>query len=109
MYSSQLVHLRDNLVHPSAYCSSYVMAMDSAHKCVRQADILVTEAEFTNIKREFEGCSLPVHRDAMEAKFLLIAIHLAIMRAHVAYERAVLERDRNKDSLFRVSWVFCTI
>ncbi|KAF5399718.1 hypothetical protein PHET_06895, partial [Paragonimus heterotremus] len=106
MSSLQLVHLRENLIHPSAYCSSFVMALDGAHKCVRQADMLVAEAEFISVKREFEGCSLPVNRDAMEAKFLLTAIHLAIMRAHAAYERAVLQRDRTKDSLLRAVDVF---
>ncbi|KAF8571016.1 hypothetical protein P879_02603 [Paragonimus westermani] len=103
MYSSQLVHLRQNLIHPSEYCSSFMMALDSARKCVRHADVLVSEAEFTCNKREFEECSLPLNRDVMEAKFLLIAIHLAVMRAHAAYERARLERDRTKDSLLRVS------
>ncbi|KAF7260619.1 hypothetical protein EG68_02181 [Paragonimus skrjabini miyazakii] len=102
----QLVHLRENLIHPSTYCSSFAMALDNAHKCVRQADMLVAEAEFTNIKREFEGYSLPVNRDAMEAKFLQTTIYLAIMRAHAAYELARLERDRTKDSLLRVSWGF---
>ncbi|GAA51949.1 TPR repeat-containing protein C10orf93 [Clonorchis sinensis] len=106
--ASYISALPNRLIHPSFCCNCFGNALDAAQDCLNQAVELVTQVESSCTQKELSGCSFPVHRDLIDTKFVLVGIHLAMMRADAAYERSRLEQFKQKDPLARAVDVFVT-
>ncbi|KAH8870968.1 Cilia- and flagella-associated protein [Schistosoma japonicum] len=96
----QITKLRTKSYHPSTLCSSFEVALTTARQCLNFAEVTVKLMESFSTVDELKGCSLPVHRDLIEVKFMLIAILHNMMKLHVMYMRIKLQESTLKDPLY---------
>ncbi|VDQ01301.1 unnamed protein product, partial [Trichobilharzia regenti] len=95
-----VIHLRKELRHPSTTCLSFVTTLKVARQCLNFAQETVVLAESFSNTNELKGCSLPVRRELIEVKFMLVTILHSIMSLHVMYMKAKLQESTLKDPLF---------
>ncbi|CAH8520188.1 unnamed protein product [Schistosoma turkestanicum] len=98
--NSQITKLRTKSCHPSTVCNSFETALTISRQCLNFAHETVNLSEsFSNID-ELKGCSLPVHRDLIEVKFMLITVLHSIMKLHIVYMKTKLQENALKDPLY---------
>ncbi|CAI2730634.1 unnamed protein product [Schistosoma spindalis] len=95
-----ITKLRTKSCHPSTICNSFETTLTIARRCLNFAYETVKLAESFSTLDELKGCSLPVHRDLIEIKFMLITVLHDMMKLHVIYMRTKLQENTLKDPLY---------
>ncbi|VDO54361.1 unnamed protein product, partial [Schistosoma margrebowiei] len=98
--NSHITKLRTKSCHPSTLCNSFETTLTIARQCLNFAYETVKLAESFSTLDELKGCSLPVHRDLIEIKFMLITVLLDMMKLHVIYMRTKLQENTLKNPLY---------
>uniref|UniRef100_A0A5K4EUE0 Putative heterogeneous nuclear ribonucleoprotein k n=1 Tax=Schistosoma mansoni TaxID=6183 RepID=A0A5K4EUE0_SCHMA len=98
--NSHITKLRKKSCHPSTLCNSFETTLIIARQCLAFAYETIKLAEsFSNLD-ELKGCSLPVHRDFIEIKFMLITVLHDMMKLHIIYLKTKLQENTLKDPLY---------
>ncbi|CAH8590619.1 unnamed protein product [Schistosoma rodhaini] len=98
--NSHITKLRKKSCHPSTLCNSFETTLTIARQCLAFAYETVKLAESFSTLDELKGCSLPVHRDFIEIKFMLITVLHDMMKLHTIHLKTKLQENNLKDPLY---------